>query len=212
MKGLMNIIRHGPLSTLDKHIEDSKSSKIKIENEAKNAAKGIFENVAQPRIGHIDLEDIERLMGKDEAWKIMSLFEKGSESKRISKSAVKNWVVNAFREWRALSLTLNDTETVVERLHWVVNVLVIIIIAIISLLILGITIGKVLLMVSTQVLLLAFKFGDTLIFIFITHPYDVGDHCQIDGFQMVVEEIGILNTIFLGSEVPLLVNPSVTFI
>ncbi|GLT62313.1 hypothetical protein SLA2020_349610 [Shorea laevis] len=98
MKGLMNIIQHGPLSTLDKQIEDSKSSKIKTKNEMKNATKVIFENVAQLGIGHIDLEDIERLMGEDEAWKTMSLFEKGSESKRISKAAVKNWVVNTFRE------------------------------------------------------------------------------------------------------------------
>ncbi|GLT44290.1 hypothetical protein SLA2020_181960 [Shorea laevis] len=207
MKRLMNIIQHGPLSTLDKQMEDSKSTEIKTELEAKNAAKRIFENVAKPGFGHIDLEDIERFMGEDEALKTISLFENGSESKKISKLAVKNWVVNAFRERRALSLTLNDTKTAVERLHWVVNVLVINIIAVINLLILGITTGKVLLVVITQVLVLAFIFGGTLktifqsiIFIFITHPFDVGDHCQIDGVQMVVEEIGILNTIFLGHD------------
>ncbi|GLU00262.1 hypothetical protein SLE2022_176420 [Rubroshorea leprosula] len=191
MKRLMNIIQHSPLSTLDKQIKDSKSTKIKTKNEATNAAKRIFENVAKPGSGHIDLEDIERFMGEDEAQKTMSLFEEGSESKRINESAVEKWVVTAFRDRRALSLTLNDTETVVERLNRVVNVLVIIFILVVSLLILGITTGKVLLMVSTQVLLLAFIFGDTLktifqsiVFIFITHPFDVGDRCQIDGTQV----------------------------
>ncbi|GLU14762.1 hypothetical protein SLE2022_313130 [Rubroshorea leprosula] len=215
MKRLMNIIQHGPLTTLDKQIKDSKSTEIKTEIEAKNAAKKIFENVAKPGFGHIDLEDIERFMGEDEALKTTSLFEKGSESKKISKSAVKNWVVNAFRERRALSLTLNDTKTAVERLHWVVNVLVIIITTVISLHVLGITTGKVVLVVSTQVLLLAFIFGDTLkaifqsiIFIFITHPFDVGDRCQIDGIQMVVEEIGILNTIFLGHDNEKIIIPN----
>ncbi|GLT62315.1 hypothetical protein SLA2020_349630 [Shorea laevis] len=218
MKVLMNIIQHGPLSTLDKQIEDSKSTKIKTENEAKNTAKRIFENVAKPRIGyaldqfllhlHIDLEDIERFMGEDEARKTMSLFEKGYESKSISKSTVENWVVIAFRERRALSLTLNDIETAIERLHQVVNVLVIIIIAVISLLIIRITTKKVILMVSTQVLLLAFKFGDTFIFIFVTRPYDVGDRCQIDGVQMVVEEIGILSTIFLGHDNEKIIIPN----
>ncbi|GLT65490.1 hypothetical protein SLA2020_379210 [Shorea laevis] len=207
MKRLMNIIQHDPLSTLDKQIEDGKSTKIKTELEAKNVAKRIFENVAKLGFGNIDLEDIERFMGEDEALTTISLFENGSESKKISKLAVKNWVVNAFRERRALSLTLNDTKTAVERLHRVVNVLVIIIIAVINLLILGITTGKVFLVVITQVLVLAFIFGDTLkaifqpiIFIFITHSFDVGDRCQIDGVQMVVEEIGILNTIFLGHD------------
>ncbi|GLU00275.1 hypothetical protein SLE2022_176530 [Rubroshorea leprosula] len=196
MKRLMNRIQHGQLSTLDKQIKDSKSTV----NEAKNAAKRIFENVAKLGSRHIDLEDIKRFMGEYEAQKTMSLFEKGSESKGISKSAIENWVVKAFEEWRALSRTLNDIEIVVETLHWVVNVFVIIIIVVVSLLILGIITEQVLLMVGAQVLLLAFKFGDTLFFIFITHPYDVGDHCQIDDNQMVVEEIGILTTIFSGHD------------
>ncbi|GKV02861.1 hypothetical protein SLEP1_g15245 [Rubroshorea leprosula] len=80
---------------------------------------------------------------------------------------------------------------------------------------LGITTEEVLLVASTQVLLLAFIFRDTLkpiiqsiVFIFITHPFDVGDRCQIDGVQMVVEEIGILNTIFLGHDNEKIIIPN----
>ncbi|GKV53217.1 hypothetical protein SLEP1_g59753, partial [Rubroshorea leprosula] len=204
MKRLMNVIQHGQLSTLDKQIKDSKST----ENEAKNAAKRIFENVAKRGSGHIDLEDIKRFMGEYEAQKTMSLFEKGSESKGISKSAIKNWVVKAFEERRALSRTLNDIEIVVETLHWVANVIVIIIIVVISRLILGRITDKLLVMAVVQVLLLALNFGGPLFFIFITHPYDVGDHCQIDGNQMVVEEIGIFNTIFLGHDNETIIIPN----
>ncbi|XP_007021979.2 PREDICTED: mechanosensitive ion channel protein 6 isoform X1 [Theobroma cacao] len=209
MKRLMNIIRHGALSTLDEQIQDSthedeSATQIRSEYEAKVAARKIFQNVAKPGSKYIYLEDIERFLQEDEAFKTMSLFEGASESRRISKKALKNWVVNAFRERRALALTLNDTKTAVNRLHRMVNVLVGIIMVVIWLLILGIASSKVLVFISSQLLLVAFIFGNTcktvfeaIIFLFVMHPFDVGDRCEIDGVQMVVEEMNILTTVFL---------------
>lgn len=100
--------------------------------------------------------------------------------------------VNAFRERRALALTLDDTKTAVNNLHRMVNFVVGIIIFIIWLLILGITTGKFLLLISSQVLLVVFIFGNSckttfeaIIFLFVMHPYDVGDRCEIDGVQVL---------------------------
>ncbi|XWS27392.1 hypothetical protein CRYUN_Cryun26dG0111300 [Craigia yunnanensis] len=209
MKRLMNIIRHGALSTLDEQIQDStyedeSATQIRSECEAKVAARKIFQNVAKPGSKYIYLEDIEHFLQEDEALKTMSLFEGASESRRISKKALKNWVVNAFRERRALALTLNDTKTAVNRLHRMVNVLVGIIILVIWLLILGIATSNVLVFLSSQLLLVAFIFGNTcktvfeaIIFLFVMHPFDVGDRCEIEGVQMVVEEMNILTTVFL---------------
>ncbi|XVF18509.1 hypothetical protein REPUB_Repub11eG0028200 [Reevesia pubescens] len=209
MKRLMNIIRHGALSTLDEQIQDSthedeSATQIRSEYEAKVAARKIFQNVAKPGSKYIYLEDIERFLLEDEALKSMSLFEGASESRRISKKALKNWVVNAFRERRALALTLNDTKTAVNRLHRMINVLVGVIILVIWLLILGIATSKVLVFISSQLLLVAFIFGNTcktvfeaIIFLFVMHPFDVGDRCEIDAVQMVVEEMNILTTVFL---------------
>ncbi|KAK8261365.1 hypothetical protein V6Z11_D13G182300 [Gossypium hirsutum] len=209
MKRLMNIIRHGALSTLDEQIQDStqedeSATQIRSEYEAKVAARKIFQNVAKPGSKYIYLEDIERFLPEDEALKTMSLFEGASESRRISKKALKNWVVNAFRERRALAFTLNDTKTAVNRLHRMVDILVGIIIVVIWLLILEIASSKVLVFISSQLLLVAFVFGNTcktvfeaIIFLFVMHPFDVGDRCEIDGVQMVVEEMNILTTVFL---------------
>ncbi|KAL4325571.1 hypothetical protein GQ457_11G013920 [Hibiscus cannabinus] len=209
MKRLINIIRHGALSTLDEQIqdttqEDESATHIRSEYEAKVAARKIFQNVAKPGSKFIFLEDIERFLPEDEALKTMRLFEGANESQRISKKALKNWVVNAFRDRRALALTLNDTKTAVHRLHRMVNVLVGIIIAVIWLLILEIASSKVLVFISSQLLLVAFIFGNTcktvfeaIIFLFVMHPFDVGDRCEIDGVQMIVEEMNILTTVFL---------------
>ncbi|CAF1914138.1 BnaC02g25070D [Brassica napus] len=38
---------------------------------------------------------------------------------------------------------------------------------------------------------------ESIIYLFVIHPFDVGDKCEIDGIQMVVEEMNILTTIFL---------------
>ncbi|KDO49304.1 hypothetical protein CISIN_1g003345mg [Citrus sinensis] len=209
MKRLMNIIRHGSLTTLDEQIQDSTNEDesaphIKTEYEAKAAARKIFQNVAKPGSKFIYLEDLMRFLNEDEASKTMSLFEEASERKKISKSALKNWVVNVFRERRALAFTLNDTKTAVNKLHRFVNVLIGIITVIIWLLILGIATTKFLLFISSQVVVVAFIFGNTcktvfeaIIFLFVMHPFDVGDRCEIDGVQMVVEEMNILSTVFL---------------
>ncbi|KAE8646845.1 mechanosensitive ion channel protein 6 isoform X2 [Cucumis sativus] len=165
MKRLMNIVRHGTLSTLDEQIkdtahEDESTTEIKSEYEAKVAAKKIFLNVARNGSKYIYLEDLMRFMEKDEASKTMGLFEGACESRKISKSSLKNWVVNAFRERRALALTLNDTKTAVNKLH-------------------------------------RMTVFESIIFLFVMHPFDVGDRCEIDGVQMIVEEMNILTTIFL---------------
>ncbi|KAH7518352.1 hypothetical protein FEM48_Zijuj09G0162600 [Ziziphus jujuba var. spinosa] len=220
MKRLMNIVRHGSLTTLDEQIQDStrddeKATQIKSEVEAKAAAKKIFQNVARHGSKHIYLQDLARFLRDDEALKTMSLFEGASESGKISKTSLKNWVVNAFRERRALALTLNDTKTAVNKLHQMVKLIIIFLIVVIWLLILGIATTKFLVFVSSQLVLVAFIFGNTcktvfeaIVFLFVVHPFDVGDRCEIDGVQMVVEEMNILTTVFLRYDNAKIVFPN----
>lgn len=99
--------------------------------------------------------------------------------------------MNAFRERKALALTLNDTKTAVNKLHQMVNFLVGIIIVVICLLILNIATSKFLVFISSQIVVVAFIFGNTcktifeaIIFLFVMHPFDVGDRCEIDGVQV----------------------------
>eukprot|EP00252_Welwitschia_mirabilis_P025626 TRINITY_DN8095_c0_g1_i1.p1 TRINITY_DN8095_c0_g1~~TRINITY_DN8095_c0_g1_i1.p1 ORF type:complete len:837 (+),score=103.31 TRINITY_DN8095_c0_g1_i1:355-2865(+) len=209
MKRLMNIVRHGVLSTLDERFQhdcgdDESATQIKSEWEAKIAAKKIFRNVAKPGAKYIGLGDLMRFLPQKEAIRAMSLFEGGQESNRVTKASLKNWAVSVFRERRALALTLSDTKTAVKTLHQMVNVVVGVVIIIIFLLILGIATTHILVAVSSQILLVVFMFGNTcktvfesIIFLFVMHPFDVGDRCSVEGVQMVVEEMNILTTVFL---------------
>ncbi|KAK3422437.1 hypothetical protein EUGRSUZ_G02897 [Eucalyptus grandis] len=223
MKRLINVVRHGFHSTLDEQIQDSSqedesATMITSENEAKAAARKIFRNVAKPNSKFIYLEDLKRFMKDHEALNTMSLFEGVDECKNIiSKSCLENWLVNAFRGRRALALTLNDTRTAVDKLHHVVNVIVGIIILIIWLLILGIATSKFLFFLYSLLVLVAFIFRYTcktifegIVFLFVMRPYDVGDRCEIDGVQMVVEEINILTTVFLRYDNQKIIYPNST--
>ncbi|KAD7478899.1 hypothetical protein R6Q59_005288 [Mikania micrantha] len=210
MKRLMRIVRLGTLSTLDEQLhdmstqEDESVTQIRSEIEAKRAARKIFMNVAKGGSKFIYLNDLMRFLREDQAVKTMSLLVGTPGDEKVSKAALKTWVVNAFRERKALALTLNDTKTAVNKLHQMVNVLVAIIIVVICLLILNIATSKLLVFISSQVVVVAFIFGNTcktifeaIIFLFVMHPFDVGDRCEIDGVQMIVEEMNILTTVFL---------------
>lgn len=88
-------------------------------------------------------------------------------------------------------MSLDDTKTAVDELRNMLNVLVAIIILIIWLIILGVPISHFLIFMSSQLLLVVFIFGNTcktvfeaIIFLFIMHPFDVGDRCEVDGVQV----------------------------
>ncbi|XP_015059628.1 mechanosensitive ion channel protein 6-like [Solanum pennellii] len=220
MKRLMNMVRNGVLSTLDEKLpqstfEDDNAVQITSEKKAKAAAKQIFNNVAKPGSKFIYLEDLMRFMKEDEASKTMCLIESGTETKGISKHALKNWAVNAFRERRALALSLNDTKTAVNKLHQMLNVLVAIIILVIWLLILRVATMHFLVFLSSQILLVVFIFGNSakttfeaIIFLFVMHPFDVGDRVEVDKVQMVVEEMNILTTVFLRYDNQKIIYPN----
>ena len=91
-------------------------------------------------------------------------------------------------------MSLTDTNTDVDELHTLLNILVAIITLIIWLIILGVPIIHFLVFISSQLLLVVFMFGNTcrtvfeaIIFLFVMHPFDVGDRCEVDGVQVIKE-------------------------
>ncbi|GJW17102.1 hypothetical protein Tco_0024538, partial [Tanacetum coccineum] len=119
MKRLMHIVQKGTLSTLDEQLEgsrvyeeDESAVHITDEMQAKIAATKIFINVAKQGSKCIYL-DLMHFLIEDEALKAIRLFHGESETQGISKRALKFWVVNVFRERKALALSLDDTKTAV---------------------------------------------------------------------------------------------------
>ncbi|GJQ94272.1 hypothetical protein Tco_0005411 [Tanacetum coccineum] len=131
IKRLMHIVQKGTLSTLDEQLEGSRvyeedetAVHITDEMQAKIAAKKIFINVAKQGSKCIYLEVLMHFLIEDEALKVIRLFYGESETQGISKRALKIWVVDVFRERKALALSLDDTKTVVRNLHQMLNIAV----------------------------------------------------------------------------------------
>ncbi|KAJ6407251.1 hypothetical protein OIU84_010706 [Salix udensis] len=211
MKGLINVISGSGLSTLSNNLDQSdeedcekKDEEITSEWEARAAAYKIFRNVAKPNCKYIDEDDLLRFMKKEEVDNMIPLFEGAAETRKIKRSALKNWLVNVYNERKSLAHSLNDTKTAIEELNKLVSAVVFVGIVVVWLLVMGYLTTQVLVLISSQLLLVVFMFGNSaktvfeaIIFVFVMHPFDVGDRCVIDGVQMTVEEMNILTTVFL---------------
>uniref|UniRef100_A0A803NEG4 Mechanosensitive ion channel MscS domain-containing protein n=1 Tax=Chenopodium quinoa TaxID=63459 RepID=A0A803NEG4_CHEQI len=215
MKLLVDVISNSGLSTMSGIFKQDvveggvelDDDEITCEEEAIATAVRIFYNVIGDKTDnndfYIDRGDLHRFMIWEEVDVVYPLFEV-NEKKQIDMKAFSKWVVNVFKDRQALKHALNDNKTAVDEFNKLLNGLLIIIITVLWLLLTEVLTTKILLFFSSQLLVAVFVFGNTcktvfeaLIFVFVMHPFDVGDRCVIDGTLMIVEEMNILTTVFL---------------
>ncbi|KAF5205135.1 Mechanosensitive ion channel protein [Thalictrum thalictroides] len=206
VKRLVNYVMSSGLSIISKTVDDfgKAESEITSEWEARACAQRTFNNVAKQGAKYIEEEDLMRFLRREEVHTIFPLFEGALETGQIRKSAFRNWVVRAYLERKSLAHSLNDTKTAVQQLHKLASAIVIVIDIVVFLLVMGLDPSRILVVVTSQFVVLGFMFQNTcktvfesIIFVFVMHPFDVGDRCVIDGVQMIVEEMNILTTVFL---------------
>ncbi|XAR69187.1 hypothetical protein NMG60_11000677 [Bertholletia excelsa] len=217
VKRLVSYVRSSGLSTISKTVDDfgKAESEITSEWEARNCANRVFKNVAKLGAKYIEEEDLMRFLKRVEIHTIFPFFEGALETGRITKSSFRNWVVTAYVERELLAHSLNDTKTAVQQLHKLASAIVCILIGVVFVLVIGLATTNVILFVTSQLLLLGFMFQNTcktifesIIFVFVMHPFDIGDRCVIDGVQMVVEEMNILSTVFLRYDMEKIYYPN----
>ncbi|CAN0880642.1 Mechanosensitive ion channel protein 10 [Linum grandiflorum] len=215
VKRLVKYIKSSGLSTISTAVDGFRTSEIHSEVEARSCAQRIFRHVAKPAAKYIEEEDLLRFLTIEEIYTIFPFFEGAIGTGKITKSSFRNWLVHAYVERKALAYSLNDTKTAVNQLHKLASAIAIVIMAVISLLVMGLATVKVLLVVTSQLLLVGFMFQNTcktifesIIFVFVMHPFDVGDRCVIDNIHMIVEEMNILTTVFLRYDMEKIYYPN----
>ncbi|XP_009798067.1 mechanosensitive ion channel protein 10-like [Nicotiana sylvestris] len=211
MKMLIDVISNSGLSTISGSIGENDydaaceqaDNEITNEWEAIAAAYHIFRNVAPPGSKCIDEYDLRRFLIKEEVDIVFPMIDV-AETGQIDRKSFTEWVVKVYQGRRVLADSLIDTKTAVKQLNKAVTCILVVVIIIIWLLLVGIATTKVIVFLSSQLVVAAFIFGNTcktifeaIIFVFVMHPFDVGDRCVIDGVQMIVEEMNILTTVFL---------------
>ncbi|KAK9233417.1 hypothetical protein WN943_023667 [Citrus x changshan-huyou] len=185
LKALIRFISGSKLS-MSNELDDQDD--IKSVSEAKHLADKIIANIgSDPQSEFIEKDRLLEFLQNERHVKYMlKLF------------------IKVYKDRETLKRSLNDAKTAIEELNRILSAIVIVVIIIVWLLVMGLLTYKIIALVTSQLVLLAFMFGNTartcfeaIIFVFVTHPFDVGDRCIIDGVQMVVDEMNILTTIFL---------------
>lgn len=110
--------------------------------------------------------------------------------------------IKVYKGRQALAHALNDTKTAVKQLNKLVTAILVVVSVVIWLLLMEIATTKVLVVLSSQLVVAAFIFGNTckqifeaIIFVFVMHPFDVGDRCVVDGTP--VNHLGLLFLYFI---------------
>ncbi|KAE8665308.1 Mechanosensitive ion channel protein 10 [Hibiscus syriacus] len=215
LKVLVDAIITSGLSTISYSLDDNTyeegseqtDKEITNEEEAQFSAHQIFYNVARHDSNHnrsyIDEDDLLRFMIKEEVELVFPLFE-GSNAGKFDRKSFTKWVIKVYKDRKTLAHALSDTKTAVKQLNKLVTAILVAVTVVIWLLLTEIATTKVLLLLSSQLVVAMFMFGNTcktifeaIIFVFVMHPFDVGDCCVVDGVQLLVEEMNILTTVFL---------------
>ncbi|KAG2492831.1 hypothetical protein HYH03_008986 [Edaphochlamys debaryana] len=137
---------------------------------------------------------------KEAARKAFAVFDADANGE-VSRSEVRDAVVNIFKERRNMARSLKDTETIVQSLEFGIGAVIHFLFAALYLLIWGVDLLTGFSTFSATVLALTFVFGnsvknmyESMLFLFVIHPYDVGD-CILVGVEMYrVKKISLLYT------------------
>ncbi|CAH2072356.1 unnamed protein product [Thlaspi arvense] len=224
MRVLIEAVGASGLSTISNTLDECSHGKDRTDKEITNdmeavaAAYDIFNNVAQPNSCYIEEDDLLRFMIKEEVDLVLPLIE-GGETGKITRNAFTEWVITIYTSRKALGHSLNDTKTAVKQVDKLLTGVLTIVTFIIWLVLLNIATTKFLVIFSSQFVGLAFMIGSTcknifesFVFVFVMHPYDVGDRCVVDGVMLLVEEIHLLTTVFLKIDNEKVFYPNSTLI
>ncbi|KAJ3090844.1 hypothetical protein HK102_002495 [Quaeritorhiza haematococci] len=189
----------------------------KVEESGHTRATGIAHVLFRSFQGNdarVTIDDFKALFEtEDEATEAFQLFDADNNGD-VTREEFELAVVEYYRDRQTLINALADMNSAVGKLAMVfrgVNVLVILVAVLI---VAEVPITAVLPFTS---LLLSFSFAfagvaktafEALIFIFVTHPYDQGDRIIIDDQVLVVENFGVLTTIFRRADGQLLYSPN----
>ncbi|KAF9353615.1 hypothetical protein BGX26_008620 [Mortierella sp. AD094] len=176
---------------------------INSTDNAKRLAKSLFYNL-QGNGEELLVEDFYPYFDTmADAKEAFAIFDKDGNGD-ISKREMKEKIFYIYKERKDLHTSLRDLSQAVGKLDIIFLTIVTVVWLLIILSIFGTSIVQNMLSIGSFLVALSFVFGNSLktlfeniVFLFITHPYDSGDLCSIDGTEMFVREVGLNSTMFI---------------
>jgi len=170
--------------------------------DAKNLARNLYYHLG----GTDRLEDEltvenfkEFFITEQEAQDAFDLFDKDGNGD-LSKAEIKSFVLDVYQDQKTLRKSMRDSNIALRKLDYLFKFISIIVIVIVILNIFDYDLSSVYVALSSIWVGAMFAISGTitslvqsLIFLFITHPFDVGDRIEIDGQAYLVKDFGLTN-------------------
>ncbi|KAI8374423.1 Mechanosensitive ion channel-domain-containing protein [Radiomyces spectabilis] len=184
---------------------------------AKKVAKKLFYSLAYPHGAmpppdedtkrHLYLQDfLPFFKTREEAEKAFAMFDKNGNGD-LTRREFRDTVVQVYRERKALAQSMRDTSQVLGKIDGMLLLVSMIATIFVSLAIFNVDIWRSLVPLGSMLLALTFVFGNTakntfesILFIFVTHPYDAGDYVLIDDQFLLVHNMGLMGTVFIRGD------------
>lgn len=175
-------------------------------NKSKALARRLFYSFRKPSADHLAIDDIARFFPDlESAEKAFEIFDRDGNGD-ATRDEMDAALMEIHRERMALEASIRDLDGAVSRLDEILLIIVLIIDILICLSLTAAADDKFqgwISSTSTFVLSLSWMIGTTAqeillscIFVFVKHPYDVGDRVDIDGQKYTVAKVELLSTAF----------------
>ncbi|TFK26462.1 hypothetical protein FA15DRAFT_667337 [Coprinopsis marcescibilis] len=175
-------------------------------NKSRLLARRLFYSFAKPRAEHLLVEDIARFFPTpEEASQVFGLFDKdGNGDATLEEIEIS--LLEFHREQLSIENSMRDLDSAVGRLDNIFMSLYVVIAALIIAVALEAQLLTLITGAGTLILGLSWLIGGSLqevlqsiIFLFIKHPFDVGDRVVVNKETYTVKEIRLLSTVFLDA-------------
>ncbi|KAF8893315.1 Mechanosensitive ion channel-domain-containing protein [Infundibulicybe gibba] len=184
-------------------------------NKSRLLARRLFYSFAKPGEDYIFVEDIARFFPQgDEADHVFGLFDKDSNGD-ASRDEVEMACLEFHREQLSIENSMRDLDSAVGRLDNILMSLYVVVAGLIIAVALEAQLVTLVTGAGTLILGLSWLIGGSLqevltsiIFLFVKHPFDVGDRINLAKDSYTVKEIRLLSTIFIDSNGALVQAPN----
>ncbi|KAG6833603.1 hypothetical protein H0H87_004230 [Tephrocybe sp. NHM501043] len=205
---LKNAVLHDARNIKGKNIGDgSMAWNISSTQEAKRLARSIYTRFKDRKRTYLLPSDFYPAFPTEDAARVaFRVFDKDNNGD-ISRAEIKTCLVRVYKERRFLSRSMRDVGAALKTLDQILLLFAMIILFFISLSVFGVDVGSSLTSVYSLGIAASFIFKnsassafDSIMFLFVTHPYDTGDRCFIDQEILVVKKVGLFATVFARSD------------
>ncbi|KAJ6567253.1 Mechanosensitive ion channel-domain-containing protein [Mycena vulgaris] len=202
-KALKNAVLHDARNIKGKDATAGMQWNVNSAHEAKRLARSIYMRFKSPTRNFLLPADFHPAFATAEAADAaFRVFDKDNNGD-LSRAEIKTTLMKVYKERRFLARAMRDVGEALKTLDNMLLIFALVIQFFISLSVFGVDVTSSLTSVYTLGIGASFIFKsaasgafDSIMFLFVTHPFDTGDRCFIDDEVVVVKKMGLFATVF----------------